>query len=270
MSRLSETFRRLAKEKKTALMPFITAGDPDMDTSYRLLLELEQNGADIIELGIPFSDPIADGLTIQRSSQRSLKKGANVTKIMDMLTRIREKSKIPIVFMTYYNLVYHYGVEKFVKDSVDSGANGLIIPDLPPEEAFDLRSAADRYGLDIIFLLAPTSTPERIKLISNSSSGFIYYVSLTGITGARTSLADGIKSQVESISHQSDTPVAVGFGISTPAQAAQIAACADGVIVGSALINIIESNLADEDALIKKAGEFILSLRREMDKTNDK
>ncbi len=245
-------------------MPFITAGDPSLDISHRLLLELERQGADIVELGIPFSDPIADGATIQRSSQRSLENGTNINNVLELVRRVRRESQLPLAFMTYYNLVYHYGEERFVGDAVNAGADGLIVPDLPPEEADNLLAIADKYGLDIIFLLAPTSTPERIRLVSKAARGFIYYVSLTGITGARGELAKGIEEQVRAIAKETDKPIAVGFGISNPKQAARIAACADGVIVGSALINIIEANMGDDEALIKKAGEFVRSLKQGM------
>ncbi len=262
MSRISDKFAQLKSQGQRALMPFISAGDPNMETSYRLLFELERQGADIVELGIPFSDPIADGPTIQRASQRSLQNGTTVDDVLALVRRVRQTSQLPLVLMTYYNLVYHYGEEQFVKAALSAGADGLIVPDLPPEEAGNLLKASDSQGLDIIFLLAPTSTPDRIELVSKSSRGFIYYVSLTGITGARGELAQGIKQQVQAIRAQTDKPIAVGFGIANAEQAAQVAAWADGVIVGSALINIIENYLDDKQMLVKKAGEFICSLKQ--------
>jgi tryptophan synthase alpha chain len=262
LSRIRDKFDQLKSQGKPALMPFISAGDPNMETSYSLLLEMECQGADIVELGIPFSDPIADGPTIQRASQRSLQNGTTVDDVLELVRRLRQKSQLPLVLMTYYNLVYHYGEEQFVKAAVSAGADGLIVPDLPPEEAGNLLKCADAQGLGIIFLLAPTSTPDRIELVSRASRGFIYYVSLTGITGARGELAKGIKEQVAAIRAQTDKPIAVGFGVSTAEQAAQIATWADGVIVGSALINVIEDYLEDEQMLVKKVGEFTRSLKQ--------
>jgi tryptophan synthase alpha chain len=262
MSRIKDKFSQLKTRGERALMPFITAGDPDLETSYRLLLEMERQGADMVELGIPFSDPIADGPTIQRSSQRSLEEGTTVGKALELVRRLRRQSQLPLALMTYYNLVYHLGEEEFVRQATSAGVDGLIVPDLPPEEADNLLAAADEYGLDIIFLLAPTSTHERIKLVSQVSRGFIYYVSLTGITGARKELARGIEQQVHLIARQTDKPIAVGFGISTPEQAARVAAWADGVIIGSALINIIEAHLGNERLLIRKVGEFVRSLKQ--------
>jgi tryptophan synthase alpha chain len=261
MNRIDLKFSQLKAKGERALMPFITVGYPNLKFSRQLILKLERQGADMVELGIPFSDPIADGPTIQRSSQRSIEQGTTAKDVFNLVRQLREESQIPLILMTYYNLVYHFGEESFVKQAVSAGADGLIVPDLPPEEAANLSGFADKYGLDLIFLLAPTSTQERIELVSEASRGFIYYVSLTGITGARQTLAQGIEYKLKAIAKQSRKPVAVGFGISTPEQAATVAAWADGVIVGSAIINIIENHAGDDTSLLKKLGEFIRSLK---------
>ena len=260
MSRIQSTFEKLRRQGKKALIPYVMAGDPDLSTTQALVSALEQNGADIIELGIPFSDPLADGPVIQRASERSLRNKTSLRAVMDLVRTLRRQTQIPLVLMSYYNPIYKYGEEKFAKDALAYGVDGVIIPDLPPEEAGQLIQISKRIGLDTIFLLAPTSTRERIRRVSESSRGFIYYVSLTGITGAALSSVREIKAKLQEIRRYSTKPVAVGFGISTPAQASQVARWADGVIIGSALVKIIESHLQDPN-LGKIVGEFIRDLR---------
>ena len=237
------------------------AGDPDLSTTQALVLALEQSGADIIELGIPFSDPLADGPVIQRASDRSLRNKTSLRAVMDLVRTLRRQTQIPLVLMSYYNPIYKYGEEKFAEDALAYGVDGVIIPDLPPEEAGQLIQISKRIGLDTIFLLAPTSTRERIRRVSESSRGFIYYVSLTGITGAALSSVREIKAKLQEIRRYSTKPIAVGFGISTPAQASQVARWADGVIIGSALVKLVESHLQDS-RLVKMIGEFVQRLRR--------
>jgi tryptophan synthase alpha chain len=262
MSRIKNTFNRLKKKNETALIPYIMAGDPDLATTRKLILEMEKAGADIIELGAPFSDPLADGPTIQKAAIRSLRNNTCIADVLGLVKDVRTESRIPLILMTYYNLIFHYGEERFVNDAVAAGLDGIILPDLPPEEAGTLVPLAKKNGLDMIFLLAPTSTDERIKLVSRLSQGFVYYVSLTGVTGARTGLQQSIQESLQRIKTMTDKPVAVGFGISTPDQAAQVAQWgADGVIVGSALVKVIEENGASAD-LIERSSAFVKALKQ--------
>lgn len=254
MSRIKNTFNRLKKKNETALITYIMAGDPDLATTKSLILEMEKAGADIIELGAPFSDPLADGPTIQKAALRSLKNGTTIKDVLAVVAEVRKTSKVPLILMTYYNLIFKYGEEAFVQDAVNSGLDGVILPDLPPEEAATFIPAAKKAGLDAIFLLAPTSTDARIKLVSKVSQGFIYYVSLTGVTGTKLVEQHSVKDSIDRIKAVSDKPVAVGFGISTPDQAMQVAlAGADGVIVGSALVKIVEEHSGSSDVVARVA-----------------
>jgi tryptophan synthase alpha chain len=223
--------------------------------------ELEKSGVDLIELGIPFSDPLADGPTIQKASQRALSKGVTIKSILRMVRISRKRIKLPLVFMTYYNPVAHYGIKRFVEDSKKAGIDGVIIPDLPPEEADDLIEAAKRADFSTIFLAAPTSTKDRLKKISQRSTGFIYYVSLTGVTGARRKLPKDIVEHVKTLKAITKKRVCVGFGISSPSQARNISKLADGIIVGSAVIKIIEENI-NTKGLYKKVTKFVRSLEK--------
>ncbi len=261
VSRLSRVFSELKSVRRPALVPFLTAGDPDIETTGKLVLELEKRGADIIELGIPFSDPLADGPTIEASSRRALERGIQIKTILQLVKSLREKTQIPLVLMSYYNPIYQYGLEKFSRDAATAGVDGVIISDLPPEEAADWKKAASGVGLDTIFLVAPTSTEERIKTIIASSSGFIYYVSVTGTTGARRTLPSGLLSSLKRIKQKTKKPVAVGFGVSMPEQVRRLSQWADGIIVGSALVRVIEENIG-KPTLISAAGDFIASMRK--------
>ena len=215
----------------------------------------------MIEFGIPFSDPLADGPTIQAASKRALSKGVHVKSILNLTKSLRDKVSIPFVFMTYYNLVYQYGLKKFIDDSKKAGVDGIIIPDLPTEESSELIRDSRKRKFSLIFLAAPTSTNERLKEIAHKSTGFIYYVSLTGVTGARKKLAKDIFVNVKKIKHFTKKPVCVGFGVSNPTQAKRIASIADGIIVGSAVIKIIEKNIG-KPGLVKKVGRFAASMAR--------
>ncbi len=259
MNRIEKTFRKLKSQNKKALIPYIMAGDPDIKTTEELVLEIERAGGDIIELGVPFTDPLADGPVIQKAHYRALKNKVTLRNVLDLVKRIREKTTTPIVLMTYYNPVFKYGDDTFVKDAVASGVDGVIIPDLPPDEAKDIIDISKREDLDTIFLLAPTSTPERVRIIAKASRGFIYYVSITGITGAKIEEMDSINKSIEGIREHTDKPIAVGFGISTPEEAKSIAEWADGIIVGSAIVRIIEENLRNP-SLVGKVGEFVKAL----------
>ena len=238
MNRIDRAFGRLAREGRTAFIAYITAGDPDLATTAKLVPALEEAGVDIIELGIPFSDPLADGPVIQAASHRSLLKGTTLAKVFTLVERLRRKTAVPIVFMTYYNPVLAYGIAKFMKRCRAAGVDGVIIPDLPYEEAREVLALGRRERIATIFLAAPTSTRERLGRIAWHSTGFIYYVSLTGVTGARKTLPQDVVSHVRLLKRLSDKPVAVGFGISNAEQARAMAKVADGVIVGSAIVKI--------------------------------
>ena len=222
---------------------------------------IEKSGADIIEIGVPFSDPLADGPTIQASSQRSLQNGTTLKKIIELVTDIRSQSQLPIVLMTSFNPVFVYGQKEFVEDAVKAGADGVIVPDLPPEEADEFLGYANEKKLDMIFLLAPTSTPERIQRIGEISKGFIYYVSLTGTTGTKATLAKNLQEKVTSIKNKVQLPVLVGFGISGPEQAKEAAQCSDGVIIGSAIVKMIET-YSDPAERNQKIADFISGIKK--------
>lgn len=262
MSRIKNTFIRLRKKGEKALIPYVMAGDPDLATTKALILALEKAGCDIIELGAPFSDPLADGPVIQKAAIRSLAHHTGIKDVLQLVSEVRAVSKIPLVIMTYYNLIFHYGEERFVRDAAAAGLDGMILPDLPPEEAGTLIPLAKKAGVDTIFLLAPTSTEERMKIVARASQGFIYYVSLTGVTGASLGLQQSaIQEQVAKIRSLTEKPISVGFGIATPDQAAQVATWgADGVIVGSALVNVIEQENGSPE-LVERAAAFGRSLK---------
>jgi len=240
VNRIEEKFQDLKKQKRKAFIAFITAGDPDLKTTEELVLGLEGAGVDIIELGIPFSDPLSDGPIIQASFLRALNKGTTVKKILETVKRLRLKTSIPIVLMSSYNPILRFGEEKFVKACANAGVDGLIIPDLPPEESKNLCRLAEQYDIATIFFVAPTSQDERIEANTKASGGFVYYVSLTGITGTQKALAPSVVKQINHIKCFTQKPVCAGFGISTPQQVKDIGRAADGVIVGSAIVKKIE------------------------------
>lgn len=255
MNRIDKKFKALRKNRQKAFIAYITAGDPDLGATARIVPALEGAGVDIIELGIPFSDPLADGPTIQAASKRALKNKAHLPGIFKMVRALRRKTEIPIAFMTYFNPVFRYGLEKFVNDCARSGVDGIIVPDLPHEEAAELIKLGRAKKVATIFLAAPTSTRDRVRNIIKDSSGFIYYVSLTGVTGARRNLPKELAAKIRSLKSMSAKPVCVGFGVSTPQQAKQIAAFADGVIIGSAIVKVIENNIGKKD-LVEMVSKF--------------
>ena len=237
MSRLAETFSAL--KGRPALIPFLMAGDPDLEMSGRLLRAAAEAG-DIVEIGVPFSDPIADGPTIQRAGQRSLEHGTTLTNVLVLARGLRRQIDRPIVLLTYFNPVFQYGIDRFCGDARAAGVDGVVIPDLPADEADSLIAPARDAGLDTIFLVAPTTSDTRIRLAGERSRGFIYCVSFTGVTGARAAVPPEVEALARRVKALTTQPVCVGFGISTPAQAAAIGRVADGVIVGSALVDVIE------------------------------
>jgi len=260
MSRIDDKFKELRKKKQAALVLYITAGDPDLKTTEKLITALEQAGADIIELGIPFTDPTADGPTIQAASMRALKNYFTLDDVFAMVERVRKVSQVPILLFSYYNPIFKYGEEKAASLAQESGVDGMLVVDLPPEESGSLRKMCKNYGLNLVALAAPTSDEQRLKLIANSSSGFIYYVSVTGITGARKTLPQDIREHIEQIKKFSKLPIAVGFGVSTPQQAKSLAHIADAVVVGSALVSIIEK-FGKSKELIPQTQKFVASLK---------
>ena len=259
-NRIDKKFKELKKKNKKAFIAFIMAGDPSLAITKKLIHELADSGADIIELGVPFSDPIADGPTIQKAAERGLKSKTTLPGVFNLVRNAGLYLETPIVFLIYYNLVFHYGLEKFVKDAVKSGVDGVVIPDLPPEESKELCKIAKKKRFSIIHLLAPTSSIERIKKVAKASTGFIYYVSLTGTTGARKKLPKELSASLKKVKHITRTPVSVGFGISTRAQVKAVQKIADGAIVGSAIVKVIEKNIGKKD-LVKKAGNFVKNLK---------
>lgn len=258
MNRINQKFKNLASKGNKAFIPFITAGDPTLDITRSLILRLESAGADVIELGIPFSDPIADGPSIQKASLRALDNNTSLKDIISMVSDLN--TQIPIVLMGYYNPIYKYGVDCFVNDAVKSGVDGVIVADLPPEEASELISPAKEYGLATIFLVAPTSTPERVKLITETSTGYIYCVSTTGVTGAREKVSDTLEPMIKLIREYTDKPISVGFGVSTPDQAREVSKMSDGVIIGSAIVNLIEKYKDDPEKMLVSVEEFASSI----------
>ncbi|MFA5356836.1 MAG: tryptophan synthase subunit alpha [Candidatus Omnitrophota bacterium] len=259
MSRISRKFSALKRQNKKAFIAFITAGYPNLEITRRLILELPGSGVDIIELGVPFSDPLADGPIIQDSSQAALKRGVNLNDILNLVKGVRGFVNIPICLMTYYNPVFCFGEDKFARIAVKSGVDGVIIPDLPPEEGAVFMRSANKYGLDTIFFLSPTSTRERIKFVSRASRGFIYYVSLTGVTGPRQALPCDLAVNLKLVKKIADKPVCVGFGVSRPEQVKAIDKIADGVIVGSAIVKEIKRNIG-KPGLVKNVCRFVSNL----------
>ena len=262
MHRIHRTFQRLRAQRRTALMPFLTVGFPSSKSALSLVPRLIEAGADLIELGVPFSDPLADGATIQDASQRALENGITLHQCLTQVTALRAQGiDTPFILMGYFNPLLAFGLAEFATAAATAGVDGLIIPDLPPEEADEAQALFDAVGLDLIFLLAPTSSPARIRAVAERSRGFIYLVSLIGVTGARGHLAPGLEAFVRRVRAATDSPLAVGFGISTPIQAAQVARLADGVIVGSALLRNIKAAPDAEEA----AYTFVRALREGID-----
>ncbi|MDD5082880.1 MAG: tryptophan synthase subunit alpha [Dehalococcoidales bacterium] len=262
MNQIASVFRRPGHK---ALIAYVTVGYPSIEATLEVVPILAGNGCDIVELGIPFSDPLADGATIQKASFQALQNGVTPLICLDIAAQLSRRVSIPLMFMTYFNPVLSYGLEKFSRDCASAGIHGLIVPDLPPEEGTELEAATRKHGIDLVYLLAPTSTDERIHLVASQSRGFIYLVSITGVTGARNALSPDLGAFVARVKKIASQPVCVGFGISTPEQARQVAEIADGVIVGSRIIQLMETR----NEAMTELSDFIRDLRSAIDSRRD-
>lgn len=253
--------KNIFEKKSKVFIPYITAGDPDLNTTRDVIHSLVKAGADIIEFGIPFSDPVADGAVNQRASERALKNNVSLDQILDFIGELRKEDiLVPIVIFSYYNPILQMGLRNFAKKASEVKANAVLVVDLPPESASNYKNILDEYNLETIFLVSPTTSPERIKLIDEMTTGFIYYVARTGVTGVRSDISESLESEVKELKKHTIKPVSVGFGVSTPDQASIISSFADGVIVGSALVKLIEDNIGNSD-LSDKVFSFASSLR---------
>jgi tryptophan synthase alpha chain len=259
VTRISTTFKRLKSNGRKAFIAYICGGDPTLKATKELVFALEKNGVDIVELGIPFSDPLADGVVNQRASERALKNNVSLGDILRLVKEIRQESEMPIVLFTYINPILRFGIPKFAEEASKSGVDGVLALDYPPEEWGDYKQIMSHAGIDIITLIAPTSSDERIRLVTKAASGFIYYVSRTGVTGERSAIQDSVEPMVKKIKSHTNVPVAVGFGISTPEQVRQVAHFADGIVVGSAIVRRIEEFGKSAD-LVKKVSKFTSKL----------
>jgi tryptophan synthase alpha chain len=261
MSRITEKFNKLSKNNEKALIVYLTAGDPSLAITKKLIFALEKSGVDILEIGVPFSDPMADGPVIQAASQRALKTGTTLKGVLKLVEEVREVSQIPIVLFGYFNPIFAYGVKKFSLDAKIAGVDGILVVDLPPEEAQELRCHTDPTGIDFISLIAPTTGPERKQKIAAAATGFLYYISITGITGTAVPKISDIKTAVEKIRKITKLPIAVGFGISQPEQANEIAQFADGVVIGSAVVRLIDEN-RNNNNLEKIVADYVSGIKQ--------
>ncbi len=262
MTRIEKKFQELKSAKRKAFIPFITAGDPDLKTTVKLILALERAGADVIEVGVPFSDPIADGPVIQRATERALSSGATLQNILSMGAEVRKTSQVPLLIMSYYNPLLHYGLEKLARDASAAGFDGILASDLTVEESGPFVATMQKAGLNTVFLVAPTSSAERIRKIASTSTGFLYAVSRTGVTGERQELASDLRAFLQTLRTQTKVPIAVGFGISQPEHVKAVWQEADGAVVGSALVRAIEENAGFSD-VADRVAQFTLWLRGE-------
>ena len=260
MNRIESRFHRLKADGRKALIPFLTAGDPDLEATHDIVLAMDEAGADIIELGVPFSDPIADGPVIQRATERSLESGTTLEGVLDLVRRIRKSSEIPLLLFSYYNPLLCRGLEQLADDASEAGVDGILASDLTVEEADSFINAMQSRGLSTVFLVAPTSSPERIERIAGTSTGFLYAVSRTGVTGARNELSEDLAGFVRLLKTHTTSPIAVGFGISTPEQVQAIWQEADAAVVGSAIVREIEASSGQPD-LAARVGRFVSQLR---------
>jgi tryptophan synthase alpha chain len=260
MSRIASTFEALRARGERALITFFTAGDPSLDVTERLIVEADRRGADVIELGVPFSDPIGDGPVNQRSAERALQAGTSLVRVLETVARVRSRVKAPLVLMTYYNPIFAFGLKGFARTAADAGVDGVLVVDLPPEEAGELAHEAESAGLDLIHMIAPTSTPARWRLIGRKSRGFIYVVSRTGVTGERADVPAALSDQIRGLRLVTTKPICVGFGIAKPDQVKSVGELADGVIVGSAIVRMIEDRV-QSPSLVDDVANFIADLK---------
>jgi tryptophan synthase alpha chain len=260
IDRIAKLFSRCKEKERPAFVGYVCACDPDFDTSLAICLKLIEQGVDLLELGVPFSDPLADGLTNQLAAQRALEAGCQQNDVFRLVEEIRKFSEVPIVFYTYYNLIFSQGIEAYVNRAVSSGVDGFLTLDLPPEEGEELVSCCREKGIKNIFIIAPTTPESRIPKIMESASGFIYYVSRAGVTGERKDLALDLGDRVSTIKKYTELPVVVGFGISSPDQVREVGEVSDGVVVGSALLNCISENLNDSKLIVEKIGARVKDL----------
>ena len=260
MSRLETTFARLRARGECALVAYVMAGDPSLAETQRLVIEAERRGADVVELGVPFSDPLADGPVIQRAGVRALAAGTSLARVLETVATLRAQVDVPLALMSYYNPILAFGLKSFARTAADAGADAVIVPDLPYEECEPLRAEAEPVGLDLIQLVAPTSTPARVKAIARLARGFIYAVSLTGVTGERRELPKALQAQIRTLRLVTTKPVCVGFGVSSPEHAAAVGRLADGVIVGSAIVRAVEQH-SGTAAFVERVGDLIASLK---------
>src|SRR5882724_5632468 len=259
MSRIDETFASLKAENRRGFIPFITAGDPDLNTTRQLIVELARVGATVIELGIPFTDPMADGPVIQRASERALRNDFGISDVLQIVSDARQETDVPIILFSYFNPLLQFGIEKLAREAKSAGVEGILVTDLVPEEASEFTSVLRANDLDMIFLIAPTSTDERLKMVAERASGFIYAVSRAGITGARAEMSAEAEKLVRRMRQFSDLPVAVGFGISTPEQVADVWRYADAAVVGSAIVAEIERGSSSE--VVSRVSQFVAMLK---------
>jgi tryptophan synthase alpha chain len=267
MNRIVERFARLKKSGKKGFIIYIGAGDPDLEATRRLALAFDQAGVDIVELGVPFSDPLADGLVNQLAAQRGLESGATPPKVLETVAAIRADSQVPIVLYIYFNLAHRYGLEKFIRDAARAGVDGLLMLDLPPEESGGYEPLMRAAGLCNIYLVAPTTPDDRIELIAKRATGFIYYVSREGVTGMQETLAANLADMTARIRKHTDLPIAVGFGISNPEQVKRVASCADAVVVGSAVVDQIAQH-GKSPELVKRVSRFVKPLLKAAEAAN--
>jgi tryptophan synthase alpha chain len=259
MNRIDQCFAACRAEGRKAFIPYITAGDPTLARTRQLVLALAQAGADLIELGIPFSDPLADGKTNQEAAERALRNHVTLADVLDLVGELRRETDIPIIFFTYLNPVFQYGFDLFAARAAQVGVDGVLALDVPPEEAAELKAALDHNDLRMIYLIAPTSTEKRVKAITAQASGFIYYVSRTGVTGERERLATDLGAHIQLVRRHTDLPIAVGFGIATPDHVRDVAALADAVVVGSAIVRRVGSG-GDSDTMVDDVRQFVTEL----------
>jgi tryptophan synthase alpha chain len=259
-NRIDRRFAQLRADREVGLIPFLTAGDPDLGVTRQLVEAACRAGADLIELGMPFSDPTADGPAIQRSSARAIARGVSLPAILELVSEVRKSSEVPIVLFGYYNPIFHYGVDRFAADAAAAGVDGVLVVDLPPEEADELYRPATAAGLRMVFLLAPTSDSERVRIVMKKAGGFVYFVSMTGVTGSKKIETAEVGALVQRLRQDCQLPIGVGFGITTPDDAAAVAAFADAVVVGSAIVRMVEER-AQEPDLVERVEQFIGRLK---------